>query len=649
MARARWALVALVLLIGAPRIASAQVDTVRTDTTTAPAIDPVLRDSLLADSLRSEAIRRRAERLADTIKAPLAVYPTAPNTEAVVKQHWTRDELLATGSLNLLDLLDQIPGLTTFRTGWFPGVHSAAFQGDFRRVRVFMDGLEVDTPDPRNNGVLDLLDISLISLDDVVVERAAGEVRIWLQTWTVTNVTPYTRTDVFTGDLNTNGFRGLFGRRFMNGALFQLTMQQGESARERGNLNAGGSSVRGQLGDGDLRQVTARVGWARGALSVDGYLATTSHTRDSTAAVERAFGIPSYDGSRRDVYLRVGYGDPTDGLSFQALVGQQRGGPRTPEVEATTDTTPVEPLPDSVRAIAQRLLRADYVRGQERLGVYTRWRAIDGNQSVSPGIALSSERGWVAASLRGEQVGLDSTRRIDANVRAQPLPWFVASAAHSESRPTGDSDRQAGRTSRIEGALGWGERWLSGGLIRQSSPVGYVSYLIPTALTARTGRTIVEGQSTDTVNTDSLFQQPNTGLTLAVSAPLYKDLRLELHGTRWTNERAYVPQTHLRASFILQSDWLTRFPRGDFSVNARFTHEYRGSVAFPDPSQEAGADLLRRTDASNVASVLVEIRIIKATLFYQFRNLYGTAYAQVPGVPMPPPFQMYGVRWEWFN
>jgi hypothetical protein len=46
---------------------------------------------------------------------------------------------------------------------------------------------------------------------------------------------------------------------------------------------------------------------------------------------------------------------------------------------------------------------------------------------------------------------------------------------------------------------------------------------------------------------------------------------------------------------------------------------------------------------------LLEIRIQRATLFYQFRNVYGGQYAQIPGVPMPPPFQTYGVRWEWFN
>ena len=39
---------------------------------------------------------------------------------------------------------------------------------------------------------------------------------------------------------------------------------------------------------------------------------------------------------------------------------------------------------------------------------------------------------------------------------------------------------------------------------------------------------------------------------------------------------------------------------------------------------------------------LLEIRIQSATLFYQYRNLTGAAYEQIPGLTMPPAVQMYG-------
>ncbi len=667
-----WFIVALVM----PRGLSAQIDTLQRDTAravpttvvdTPPVMDSMLRDSLRADSLRSEAIRRRAARLADTIKTALVSYPTAPKTEVLRERRWTRDEMMATGAMNLADLLDDVPGITSFRTSWFPGVNAAAFQGDFRRLRVFMDGIELDSPDPRNNSVLDLVEISLASLDEVVVERSAGEVRVWLRTWTVTSVTPYTRTDVFTGDLNTNGFRGLFGRRFMNGALFQLTMQQGETARQRGNVGFGG--VRGETGDGDTRQITARLGWARGALSVDGYIATTSRTRDITAAESLSYAIPQYDGSRRDGYLRVGYGSPIRGWSAQALLGTLRAGPRVPEAERDIggEAEPEVAIPDSTVSVNQTVLNVGYGWERTRVEAFTRWRSrtrsidlppecssprpfnpfptqlvrcLDDNPlaEVAPGFRVSTDRGWLAGSLYGERLALDSSSRFDANIRLNLRPWFAVSLAHSALAPDDTTGRIGEQTSRLEGALRRGRGAVSAGFIRQAFDPGSRGLVIPRLLTPY-----------DTSQTPSLPSFSGSGLTFAIETPLYKDVRLQLHGIRWNGGREYRPQTQVRASFILQSEWRNRFPKGHFGINARLIHEYRSGVAFLDPDLQGTVNAFRQTAPYNLGIAMLEIRILRATLFYQFRNIYGTAYSQVPGVPMPPPFQIYGVRWEWFN
>jgi hypothetical protein len=645
-------LAVLIVSIGAPQRVQAQVDTLRRDTArvvvvdTPPVVlDSVTRDSLRADSLRAEGIRKRAERAADTVKAPIAQYPTGPDTEILRARRWTREELLATGAINIADLLEDVPGLTTYRTSWFPGVHAAAYQGDFRRLRVFMDGLELDAPDPRNNGVLDLTEISLASLDEVVVERAAGEVRVWLTTWTVRSVTPYTRTDIYTGDLNTNGFRGLFGRRFMNGALFQLTMQQGETARQRGNLFSGGA--RGLTGDGDIRQLTARVGWSRGLLSIDGYIANTSRTRDSTEGDEDLFTIPEYDGSRTDSYLRFGYGSTTKGWSAQALLGNIRSKPRVPETTEeepqfgepeNEEEEPEEPLPDSSRSITQRVLHGGYAWDRTRVGAFARWRTIDGNTDLSPGFVASTDRGWLTASLRGERIGLDSSRRVDANVRLRLRPWFTTTFAHSDLAPDDTTGRLGEQTSRAEAAIRLRGRWLSAGFIRHAFDEGTRNVIIPRLLTPY-----------DTAVTAQLLGFTGNGITFGAQAPLYKDIRLELHGTRWAEDREYRPRTQVRASLILQSEWRSRFPAGHFSINARLMHEYRSAVSFLEPTQLATGDLFRTGEPYNLGMALLEIRILRATLFYQFRNVYGTLYQQVPGVLMPPPFQTYGVRWEWFN
>ena len=48
-------------------------------------------------------------------------------------------------------------------------------------------------------------------------------------------------------------------------------------------------------------------------------------------------------------------------------------------------------------------------------------------------------------------------------------------------------------------------------------------------------------------------------------------------------------------------------------------------------------------------STLLEIRILSATVSWQFRNLLGEPYAQVPTFRMPRQTNFYGVRWEFYN
>jgi hypothetical protein len=98
--------------------------------------------------------------------------------------------------LTVVDILDRIPGLTTYRSGWIATPQTAAFNGDFQRVRIFYDGIEMDSLDPDNGGILDLSTVQLWTLEHLSVERSAGEARVFMRSWRVENTTPYTRVDV---------------------------------------------------------------------------------------------------------------------------------------------------------------------------------------------------------------------------------------------------------------------------------------------------------------------------------------------------------------------------------------------------------------------------------------------------------------------
>jgi hypothetical protein len=72
-------------------------------------------------------------------------------------------------------------------------------------------------------------------------------------------------------------------------------------------------------------------------------------------------------------------------------------------------------------------------------------------------------------------------------------------------------------------------------------------------------------------------------------------------------------------------------------------YEFRGPTAFP----LAGGDV--SVGASKTITGLLEIRILRAVVSYQQRNLLSYQYFVVPGFEMPRVLAIYGVRWDFWN
>jgi hypothetical protein len=108
---------------------------------------------------------------------------------------------------------------------------------------------------------------------------------------------------------------------------------------------------------------------------------------------------------------------------------------------------------------------------------------------------------------------------------------------------------------------------------------------------------------------------------------------------------------HTRTELALISNWLRKFPKGEFGIDARIIHELRAPVPFllGADTSEAGGPSVRLARRSSLTTGQLQLRIQRASLFYIYRNLAGTSYEQIPGLTMPPAVQMYGVRWEFFN
>ena len=95
---------------------------------------------------------------------------------------------------------------------------------------------------------------------------------------------------------------------------------------------------------------------------------------------------------------------------------------------------------------------------------------------------------------------------------------------------------------------------------------------------------------------------------------------------------------------FLRTDLLDRFPTNNFGLMASVIHEYRSGVRFP-----VGPTDVLMAPGYRTISTLLEIRILRATVSWQFRNVLGERYRQVPDFLMPRQTNFYGVRWSFTN
>ncbi len=551
----------------------------------------------------------------DTIKPPIGRFADPALYEIGPQYEWNRAQLFATGSLTVVDLLDRIPGVTTFRSGWLATPQTATYNADFQRVRVFYDGIEIDDLDNRTGGVLDLSTVQLWSLEHLSIERSAGEVRIYMRSWRAENTDPYTRVDIATGNEDTNLYRGFYGKRFENGGVLQFAGQQFGVASPR------------FAGSGDALSLMSRLGIAKKGWSLDGFVIRNHATRDIERPIVDLGRPPilSLDATTTDAYIRAAVGGVESGpwaqvtvasLAFKGTTGPDRN------VLAT-------PLADTLERRAsetQYNLSAGYTLGALRLEVGDRLRALGGStyNGVSGRLDLVTPIGVVNGFV--EHDGFRKTTNADAGIRVQPLPFIALSGSIARSAPivSGPAMMSSTNSERAEVALKLFGPWFSGGYIttdRSSAlaPVVYDTLLLPTS----TGRI--------------------SGRTASIRGPIRGGFGIDAWVTRWDTAGNYRPRYESRSEINYSNNFAKRFPRRDFEIRVAGVYEYRGHTTFPLDAGDV------QTPVAKTLSALLEIRIMRAVLSYQQRNILGYQYQIVPGFEMPRVLAIYGVRWDFWN
>jgi hypothetical protein len=131
--------------------------------------------------------------------------------------------------------------------------------------------------------------------------------------------------------------------------------------------------------------------------------------------------------------------------------------------------------------------------------------------------------------------------------------------------------------------------------------------------------------------------------TASIRGPMRGGFGIDAWVAKWDQSGPYRPLYQSRSELNYTNNFLKRFPMGDFEVRAAGIFEYRGRTDFPLSAGDV------TTAVSKTVTGLLEIRILRAVLSYQQRNILGYPYEVVPGFEMPRVLAIYGVRWDFWN
>jgi hypothetical protein len=568
---------------------------------------------------------------ADSIQARIGRDQAMPTLELGEPYTFDREALFRTGALNVGDLLDRIPALTTFRAGWIAEPLTVSYGGDFSRTRVFFDGIEMDDLERRNGVAPDLHAFPIWALQTLTLVRTASELRIDLRSWEYNQTTPYTRVDVLTGDLNTNLYRAFYGKRYYNGAGLQIAGEQYGETDQR--VGTGGNQL----------TLLGRYGVARKWWSVDATAMRTNFTRNSTprfnfttfSQTNAGMFLPNYQAANTLGYLRAAIGQEGRGPFVQIVASTQLLKEYSGHIDSLAGRQ-YGFLPDTVDSLSsatQYVATAGFDAYGGRLRLVDRYRRRLGKGYNSPSASFDLTNRFLSLQAIAERDEYAGLTRLDAGARFVPLPFVGVFGWVGERTPFGTPApgfirQPRSRSATVEGGLRLtpGGLWASAGFITRDT-----SFLAPP--TVYDTAFVAAGQG------------KQTGTIAEVHGPLFWGFSVDFAGTHWQNRIPYAPQNQAYTAVRYYTQWLSRFPSGNFSFLFQPSLAWRSRALFPTSNPAAPQFSLVSPDYS----LLVEIRILRGVITYQRRNIADQIYAQVPGFLMPRAVNVYGVRWYFFN
>ena len=306
---------------------------------------------------------------------------------------------------------------------------------------------------------------------------------------------------------------------------------------------------------------------------------------------------------------------------IDSIPGPGGGGPLGSP--AAPDTVSVSA--DTTRARPQYLLTGGWTAGALHLSGTNRIRVRNGSALVSPGIRAAYESQRATVAFFGERSESDSLLRAEVSGRLTLLSSLTLGAALGRTAPISGRDLPTSIVTRVE----LGTR-LSGLSVTAGVVARDTAQVLPPIVFDSSFRAGAVGKSTGTFAT--------------IRGKLWKDVGLDAWAMKYNSAARYRPQYETRSRLFFDSGLEKRFPSGNLHILFAVTHEYRSRALFP-----IGTSAPLTSSQYRVWGAILEIRLLTATLSYQYRNFLNAEYSQVPGFLMPRPVNFYGIRWNFLD
>ena len=560
----------------------------------------------------------------DTIIPPAVRFPSMPPRPFVAaggtEWVWDREMLLREADVSLVELLERVPGITTFRAGMFVQPEAAsAFGGTVARTEIEIDGYRID---PLAGSTFDLSQLALGHLREVRVQRRLGVLRILLTTEFPEAGQPYTRVEAGIGVPAANLFRGLFLAPDVIIGPLALGIER---------LDTDGT---GRAEPAGLFSGWAKWAWTNGTrgVQVEWMRGTLDRESSSPWVVNRV---------RQDIIVRA------RNEFLPGFVGEIYAG------RSTLDET--MPGPDA-ESPDLRTERAS-VQAGVRTGLQLPWAAL-------------------AASLRYRSLGNLPVGEAQVELETETGPLRVSADIGVSAWDGGGSTSHGGVRAEVGGLFASDTRAGAsafGELTRgtRGAPEFDESVDEDFVLSYRTGwRAGVAldlGRASGSVAFVHLEQDWAWPFWLdfdrvAAPQPLGSAQGLEAHGrvvlwpefltlsswiTDWQDADGWtwLPSRSWRTALELHT---LPLESGNLEILARAEAHMRGSVLAFDPAALDGVGAYTRLPAYTTADGYLQIRVIDVRAFIRWEDILGNI-EDLPGRIQRGPRIFYGVKWNLWN